>query len=113
MLPILSSSQPLTMSSKEIADLTGKEHFNVLRDIRAMLPALGQDALSFEGMSSDAYGRPLRILNLPKDLTITLVAGYNVSMRHRIVTRWIELEGAPAVAPALPNSANPAEAARA
>ena len=80
------------MTSREIADLTGKEHFNVKRDIRSMLDELGIDALSFEGMSQDAYGRPLEIFALPKDLTITLVSGYSVVMRHRIVTRWMELE---------------------
>lgn len=78
---------PLTMSSKEIAELTGKDHRNVMRDIRAMLEALGQDVLSFEQMSPDSYGRQQPVFNLPKDLTLTLVAGYNVTLRHRIVTR--------------------------
>lgn len=32
------------------------------------------------------------MFNLPKDLTLTLVSGYNVQMRHRIITRWLELE---------------------
>ena len=30
--------------------------------------------------------------NLPKDLTLTLVAGYNVKLRKRIIDRWLELE---------------------
>ncbi len=99
------------MTSKEIAELTGKQHFNVRRDVETMLKQLGKDALSFEGMSKDAYGRPLPVYCLPKDLTITLVSGYNVVMRHRIVTRWQELEAQQA--PALPNFADPADAARA
>lgn len=50
--------------------------------------------------------------NLPKDLTLTLVAGYSVPLRHRIVTRLQELE-AQVAGPALPNFADPAEAAMA
>ncbi len=37
-------------------------------------------------------GQEYPIFNLPKDLTLTLVSGYNVTLRHRIVTRWMELE---------------------
>lgn len=100
----------LTMSSKEIAELTGKLHAHVLRDIRNMLDDLGEAESKFGSSYKDTTGRTLPMYSLPKDLTITLVAGYSVVMRHRIVTRWQELE---AQVPALPNFGNPAEAARA
>lgn len=83
----------------EIAELTGKEHFNVLIDIRKMLSELEVTALSFQVSYQDSTGRTLPMFSLPKDLTITLVSGYSVPMRHAIVTRWMELE---AKAPALP-----------
>lgn len=95
---------PLTMSSREIAELTGKEHANVMRDIRGMLEELGEDVLRFEDIYSDAYGRGQPCFNLPKDLTITLVAGYNTKVRHAIVTRWQELEAQQAQAFAIPKS---------
>lgn len=96
------NTSTLTMSSREIAELTGKRHDNVVRDIRNMLEALGEDVLSFEQMSQDSYGRPLTVFNLPKDLTITLVSGYNVQMRYAITKRWMELEAQQA--PKLPTS---------
>ena len=82
----------LTMSSREIAELTGKEHFNVNRDIRNMLEELGEDTFKFEGIYLDAYNREKPCYYLPKDLTITLVSGYNVQMRYAITKRWMELE---------------------
>lgn len=108
-------ASPLTMSSREIAELTGKEPSHVNRDIRAMLDALAddpeldhvreeKDALRFEGIYSDSYGRGQPCFNLPKDLTITLVAGYNVKVRHAIVTRWQELEAQQTQAFAIPKS---------
>ena len=76
------------MSSREIAELTGKAHLKVLRDIRAMLDDLGEDQLSFESMSPDSYGRQQPVFNLPKDLTLTLVAGYSTPLRFKIIKRW-------------------------
>lgn len=94
----------LTMSSREIAELTDKEHFHVMRDIREMLAALTEDESKFGGIYLDAYGREQACFNLPKDLTITLVAGYNVKMRHAIVKRWQELEAQQAPVFAIPKS---------
>lgn len=88
---------PVTMSSREIADLCGKQHDNVMRDIRKMLHDIGQDALNFEGMYSDAYGREKPCFNLPKDLTITLITGYRADLRYKVVKRMEELEGRGAV----------------
>lgn len=107
------SSQP-TMSSLEIAELTGKLHQDVLRDIRKLFDDVNEDASKFAGMYLDAYKREKPCYRLPKDLTITLVAGYRADLRLRIVRRWMELETSakPAV-PALPDFTNPAIAARA
>lgn len=103
------------MSSREIAERTGKRHDHVLRDIDNLLAELGETSPQLWGHLPDAYGRPQRVAFLPKDLTLTLVAGYSAPLRHRIVTRWMELEQAQAARPvvALPNFTDPAEAARA
>lgn len=85
-----------TMTSREIAELTGKEHAHVMRDIRAMLEALKKDASSFGGIYLDAYGREKPCFNLDRELTLTLVSGYDIPLRHRVVTRLAELEAKPA-----------------
>lgn len=46
-----------TMTSREIAELTGKEHKNVLADIRTMLGDLGLASAEFSADLPDAYGR--------------------------------------------------------
>lgn len=83
------------MTSLEIAELTGKRHDNVVTDIGNMLNELGEDILSFQGIYRDSMNRAQTEYRLPKDLTITLVSGYNVKMRHAIITRWQELEANP------------------
>lgn len=92
MKALMAVGQVLTMSSREIAELTGKRHDHVLRDVENMLQELGETSPQFWGELPDTYNRPQRVAFLPKDLTITLVAGYNVQMRHAIVKRWQELE---------------------
>jgi phage regulator Rha-like protein len=79
------------MSSLEIAELTGKRHADVMRDIRVMLEALGLGltARSFASSYTDPTGRTLPCFHLPKNLTITLVSGYSVVLRSRIVREHI------------------------
>ena len=88
----LTEAATLTMSSREIAELTGKQHAHVIRDIRAMTDALEDDPnLDHVRETKDSRGYTAEI-SLPKDLTLTLVAGYNVKLRKRIIDRWQELE---------------------
>lgn len=89
---IVNNSTALTMSSREIAELTGKEHKNVKRDIITMLNNLEIDAISFEHTYLDSQNRQQTEFNLNKELTLTLVAGYNVKLRLAIIKRWQELE---------------------
>lgn len=92
---------PLTMSSREIAELTEKRHGDVIRDTRVLLDAVlagweNDDAkLRHQGISITYDNRGyVSEIRLPKDLTITLVAGYDANLRLKIVRRWMELEGA-------------------
>lgn len=94
----------LTMSSREIAELTGKEHRNVMRDGRAMLSELYGEGgmLSFEHTyRNQQNGQEYPELRLPKRETLILVSGYSVEMRARIIDRWQELEQREARGPAV------------
>jgi len=84
-----------TMSSKEIASVTGKQHKNVIRDIREMISELsdhGSD-LSHVIERTDARGYTTEF-HLDRELTLTIVSGYSLKMRHAIIVRWQELEAA-------------------
>ena len=87
----------LTMSSREIAELTGKLHHHVMRDIKAMLDDLGEVATKFGGYYIAPNGKQNPCFNLPKRETMVLVSGYSVALRARIVDRWMELEEAAAI----------------
>lgn len=92
----LGADAPVTMTSREIAELTGKEHKNVLADIRGMLDGLGQASADFSADLPDGLGRLQPAFRLPKRETLILVSGYSVAMRAKIIDRWQELEaGAP------------------
>ncbi len=104
----------VTMTSREIAELTGKEHKNVMADIRKMLDELGKTLAEFSADLPDSYGRLQPCFKLPKDETICLMAGYDVKARMAIIKRWQELEEKTrSNVIAMPNFSNPAEAARA
>lgn len=92
LLPIAEKNASLTMSSREIAGLCEKRHDHVMADIRNMLNELKIQSPEFSGDYIDSKGRTYPCFYLPKDLTITLIAGYNVILRKRIIDRWQELE---------------------
>lgn len=83
-----------TMTSREISDLTGKRHDNVMRDIRAMLVELHGEGgvLSFEASYFNEQNKEQPCFRLPKRESLILVSGYNVAMRAKIIDRWQELE---------------------
>ena len=82
----------LTMNSVEIADLTGKQHKDVLRDIRLMLVNLGYTAAQFCAVYKDQQLIERPCFNLPKRETLVLVTGYDVRMRAAVIDRWQVLE---------------------
>lgn len=89
----------LKMSSIEISQLTGKQHSHVIRDIKKMLLSLdlvnpNMDAIDYKGFSFEKRkdNGQISVINLDQELTITLISGYNIKLRHAIVKRWMELE---------------------
>ena len=82
----------LTMSSRDIAELTGKEHFNVKRDCEVMFKELELDALRFEGIYFDSMNRQQIEYQLPKELVETLITGYSIKLRYQVIQRLHELE---------------------
>lgn len=109
---LMNASQPQTMSSREIAELTGKEHKNVMADVRKMLSDLGLSTADFSAVYKDQQLIERPCFNLPKRETLILVSGYSVELRARIIDRWEELERQQAArAVTLPNFTDPAAAA--
>ncbi|UMZ14726.1 Rha family transcriptional regulator [Pseudomonas sp. MPFS] len=99
----------ITMTTKEIAELTGKQHKNVLRDADRIIEQLKEASSTAQGgglkteLSSigateaeymSAQNKPLRMLVLDKALTFTLITGYDSTLRYAVVARWIDLERA-------------------
>ncbi|HAF5411024.1 TPA: hypothetical protein G7958_004564 [Salmonella enterica] len=107
---LMNVSEAQTMSSREIAELTGKEHKNVLADIRKMLSEIQSAEKSAD--YKDSKGRTYKMLLLDKEETLILISGYSIKMRAAIIRRWQELE-LQVSKPSLPDFTNPAEAARA
>jgi len=80
----------ITMSSREIAQLTGKQHGHVKRDIENMAADLNLPNLD----SSEFYHNNNAYIeyHLDKHLTLCLVSGYSAVLRMKIITRLDEIE---------------------
>ncbi|MGG2141304.1 Rha family transcriptional regulator [Symbiopectobacterium sp. RP] len=100
----LTIAQTVTMSSREIAELTDKKHFHVLRDIESMLVDLGEDPEGYAHFwIHPQNGQQYREFLLDRDHTECLLTGYSAVHRMRVIKRWHDLEKL-AATPALPEN---------
>lgn len=84
-ISIINLDQLVSMTSVEIAELTGKGHRNVLRDIRNMAEELNalKTELVGEEVYKDAKGESRVMYRLDRKHTFILVAGYSVHLRAK------------------------------
>lgn len=92
-LPMVAPGAVLTMSSREIAELTGKEHKHVMRDLRTLQTQLGD----MFGGSVQTWTHPQNRQEyeefvIDKDTCLTLLLGYDPVARMKVVKRWQALE---------------------
>lgn len=89
---LINIQNEITMTSLEIAELTGKQHGHIIRDIEEQLGVLG--GLSKFG---DTYQHPqnkqiYKMYRLPKREVLILISGYSVQLRAKIIDKLEELE---------------------
>ena len=93
----------VTMSSREIAELVGKEHKHVMRDLRVLSEQLGD---MFEGVvqvwTHPQNKQQYEEYAIKRDTCITLLTGYDSVSRMKVIKRWQELEAAQK--PAIPQT---------
>jgi hypothetical protein len=92
------TSEPQRMTSLEIAELTGKQHKNVMQAIRNMEPAwVKVQGLKFQ-LLQKTYSLPnggkkmMPYYSLTKTECLYIATKFNDEARARLVLRWEELE---------------------
>ena len=79
----------VTMSSREIAELVGKEHKHVMRDLRVLSEQLGD---MFEGVvqvwTHPQNKQQYEEYAIKRDTCITLLTGYDSVSRMKLIKRW-------------------------
>lgn len=83
-----------TMTSLEIAEVTGKQHSDIMRAIRNMEPAWEKVSQSKFALASykDAQGKDRPCYNLTKRECLFIATKFNDEARARLVIRWEQLE---------------------
>lgn len=80
------------MTSLEIAEVTGKQHAHVMRDIRSLL-SQGVSASNFGlGSYTDANDQKRPLFNLTPKGCLILASGYDAVLREKIINRLEYLE---------------------
>jgi hypothetical protein len=83
-----------TMSSKRIAEKTGKLHSHVLRDIRNMVDELDEpnvDSSDYQVVTRSLNGQTAEIF-LSERLSLCLASGYSIKLRMMIIDDWASMK---------------------
>lgn len=92
-----------TMSSREVAQLTGSTHDNVLKTVRA-LAHKGVVSANETPYKHPQNGQTYSEFLLSYRDTMVVVSGYSVELRAKIIDRWQELEAREATTSRVPES---------
>ncbi len=90
--------QEQRMTSLDIAQVTGKTHAHVLRDIRNMEPAWEKECGAKFGRTSEKIQMPqggvrmIPVFSLTKTESLYVATKFNDEARARLVLRWEQLE---------------------
>ncbi|HFD3844627.1 MULTISPECIES: Rha family transcriptional regulator [Serratia] len=81
---IINLDQVVSMTTLEIAELTGKEHKHVMRDVRNIVEELNGSKNGLVEISyKDTKGEARRAYQLDRKHVFVLVAGYSVQLRAK------------------------------
>ncbi|HDL8099883.1 TPA: phage antirepressor KilAC domain-containing protein [Yersinia enterocolitica] len=98
------SKSVVTMSSREVAELTGKRHTDVKRDIEVMMAQLNEDVSKFAHTYLDSMNRTQTEYLLDRDHVECLLAGYSAVIRMKVIRRLRELENKNQIPQTLPEA---------
>lgn len=80
-----------SVTTHEIAELTGKRVNSVNRDIVVMLDKLSAAGIDISGAVIERDARNyIKSATLDRTLALTLITGYGHGLRHGVVLSWIE-----------------------
>src|SRR5471032_3630031 len=101
--PYSRTSACQVMSSREIGDLTGSSHDNVLKTIRSLIQK-GVVSSNETPYVHPQNGQTYSEFLLSYRDTMVVVSGYSVELRAKIIDRWQELEDQSQQAVAIPRT---------
>jgi phage regulator Rha-like protein len=88
---LMSAAHAATMSSREIADLAGARHNDVVATISRLFDR-GLLRSSRKSRLEQTGGRPTEVFDLIERDVYLIISGYSDEVRARIIDRWQELE---------------------
>lgn len=90
-ISVIATAEEKTMTSREIAALTGSKHDSVLKTIRALVErgvVFGNETPYTHPQNGQTYTE----FSLDYRNTMVVVSGYSAELRAKIIDRWQELE---------------------